>query len=160
MIFQPRFAARYPARLLTRVADLATNESSRIHGPEHWARVAENGTRLAGSTPGTDPDVIDLFALFHDAMRENDGRDPGHGPRAAAVAFELFDLLEISNAQFRVLATACEDHDRGLVSEDPTVGCCWDSDRLDLPRVGAKLELRYFSTIAGREEAGRLLGAH
>ena len=38
--------------------------------------------------------------------------------------------------QLTLLKFACEHHEKGRVSDNPTVGCCWDADRLDLGRVG------------------------
>jgi uncharacterized protein len=154
--FPDDFKSFYSPDLVASVAALATNHGSRIHGPVHWASVQRFGEQLVSGTPGADPDVVRLFALLHDAMRENDGHDPDHGPRAASLALELFDLLGLSERQFRLLTAACEAHDRGLVSDDPTIGCCWDSDRLDLPRVGTIPNPRFFSTRAGREAAERL----
>ena len=52
-----------------------------IHGVGHWARVLENGLRLAEQT-GANLDVVSLFALFHDSKRVNEGHDPDHGQRA------------------------------------------------------------------------------
>lgn len=43
-----------------------------FHGVAHWARVLENGLRLADHT-GADRDVLTLFALFHDSRRIDDG---------------------------------------------------------------------------------------
>lgn len=31
---------------------------------------------------------------------------------------------------------ACRDHEFGRTSSDPTIGSCWDANRLDLDRVG------------------------
>ena len=148
--FSPAFGELYSTELLEAVVEAATHPGSSIHGPEHWARVAHNGLALADETAGADRDVIRLFALLHDAMRENDGYDPEHGARAADLALELLALLELSDDQYRLLVAACEQHARGHVSLDPTIGCCWDADRLDLPRVGKTLDLRFFSTAAGR----------
>jgi hypothetical protein len=36
------------------------------------------------------------------------------------------------------------------VTDDPTVGACWDADRLDLPRVGVTVDPRLLSTAAAR----------
>ena len=55
------------------------------HGIAHWARVLENGLRLAQET-GADTEVVQLFAILHDARRISEGTDPNHGPRAAALA--------------------------------------------------------------------------
>jgi uncharacterized protein len=50
------------------------------HGVVHWARVLENGLRVAEAT-GVDPEVVRLFALFHDSRRINEVRDDGDGLR-------------------------------------------------------------------------------
>ena len=50
------------------------------HGVSHWARVLENGRRLAEET-GANIQVIQLFAVFHDSRRLNEGFDDGHGQR-------------------------------------------------------------------------------
>ena len=39
-----------------------------IHGSPHWARVRENGLRLAART-GADERVVELFAFLHDSCR-------------------------------------------------------------------------------------------
>ena len=97
--------------------------------------------------------MIFLFALLHDSMRENDSVDPGHGPRAAAFAIELHGegLLGTTPAQLETLRYACFEHTNGLVSADPTVGTCWDADRLDLPRVGIQPDPARFSTARAHE---------
>jgi hypothetical protein len=59
-----------------------------IHGVSHWARVMENGLRLAKAT-GASVEVVGLFAVFHDSMRINDGHDPEHGRRGADFARSL-----------------------------------------------------------------------
>jgi uncharacterized protein len=37
--------------------------------------------------------------------------------------------------------------------DEPTIGTCWNADRLDLGRVGTELEARYMNTDFGREIA-------
>jgi hypothetical protein len=49
-----------------------------IHGIPHWARVLENGRRPSEVT-GARIRVVDLFAVFHDSRRVNEGFDDGHG---------------------------------------------------------------------------------
>jgi uncharacterized protein len=49
-----------------------------------------------------------------------------------------------------VLCEACTYHADGQVSDDPTIGVCWDADRLDLPRVGIGIDRKYLSTAAAR----------
>jgi len=107
-----------------------------VHGVTHWARVQENGLRLAEET-GANMDIIRLFALFHDACRQNESRDPGHGLRGAqlAVAFRG-TYFELDDASFELFYMACEWHTHGNVEADITVQTCWDADRLDLQRAG------------------------
>jgi uncharacterized protein len=106
------------------------------HGIAHWARVFENGLRLAGET-GADLEVVQLFAVLHDSRRLNDHHDPEHGPRAAEFARthrgRLFDLPD---REFALLQRACSGHTHELTHPDITIQTCWDSDRLDLGRVG------------------------
>jgi uncharacterized protein len=59
--------------------------------------------------------------------------------------------LAIAAAQLELLTYACDEHTNGLVSDDPTVGACWDADRLDLPRVGVEPDPELFSTAVARE---------
>jgi uncharacterized protein len=122
------------------------------HGLDHWARVQENGLRLARST-GAREDVVELFALFHDSCRRDEGADPGHGPRAARLAERLrrSHLAWLDDAGMDLLFLACRDHTRGGVEGDVTVRTCWDADRLDLARVGIRPDPRLLCTDAARE---------
>ena len=121
-----------------------------IHGLSHWLRVLENGRILAARTPGADPVLVELFALLHDSRRRHDGADRGHGERAARFAQDLRaeGLLDLDAGRFEVLAEACARHDRGEISSDPTIGCCWDADRLELARLGRRPIARLLSTAA------------
>lgn len=106
------------------------------HGVAHWARVLENGVRLTEET-GANRDVVALFAVLHDARRLNEFSDPEHGPRAAAFAKQLRGrLFDLSDHAFELLTRACEGHTRERTHPDVTIQTCWDSDRLDLGRVG------------------------
>lgn len=106
------------------------------HGVVHWARVAENGLRIAEANGG-DPEVVRLFALFHDSRRVNEMRDEDHGLRGAELARSLRgSLVHLDDARFETLFEACRLHTDGLTAGDPTLQACWDADRLDLGRVG------------------------
>ena len=105
------------------------------HGVGHWARVLENGVRLADAT-GAKIEVVQLFAVFHDSRRVNEGVDDDHGCRGADLATELRHLFKLSDDDFALLCEACAFHTDGLVDADSTIQTCWDSDRLDLGRVG------------------------
>jgi uncharacterized protein len=123
-----------------------------LHGVQHWLRVAELGAELAAETVGADLAVVGAFALFHDSQRENDWDDPGHGARGAKLAAEMrrAGLLRLDDDQLGLLVEACTDHTDGLTTFDPTIGCCWDADRLDLVRVGMKPAAEFLSTLAAR----------
>lgn len=140
------------APLLDAVRGRSTGIGSHVHGELHWRTVGANGLWLAEADTRVDRHVVFLFALLHDAMRENDGYDPEHGPRASALAAELHAerLLAVTRAQLGLLRHACEEHADGLTSSDPTVGACWDADRLDLPRVGITPVPQLLSTGAAR----------
>jgi uncharacterized protein len=90
--------------------------------------------------------------VFHDACRQGEGVDPGHGSRGAALAGRLrrrhFDLDEHA---FDLLIHACEAHTDGLVDGDPTVRTCWDADRLDLLRCRIQPDPALFATEAARD---------
>lgn len=123
-----------------------------IHGPVHWLKVFQFATTLAKQTPNADLDVCQLFALLHDCERRNEGTDPQHGPRAADYAMQLHKqgLLPMSDEQMLLLCEACTYHASGRTSGDPTLGVCWDADRLDLPRVGMTIDKKYLSTMAAK----------
>jgi uncharacterized protein len=140
-------------RLVDAVLERSTGKDSFIHGESHWQRVAAAGLTLLPETPGADPALVFLFALFHDSMRLNDNYDHLHGPRGAALARELRgEAFDLEDAEMGLLAFACEEHTNGGVGPDPTVGVCWDADRLNLWRVGIRLDPRWLSTKAARSE--------
>lgn len=106
------------------------------HGVVHWARVLENGLRLAEET-GANVEVVSLFAIFHDSRRVNECTDPDHGQRGADFAAELRGrLFQLEDRDFTLLYRACVGHTHERTHPDITIQTCWDSDRLDLGRVG------------------------
>jgi uncharacterized protein len=122
-----------------------------IHGISHWARVYENGMRLADLT-NAKITVVQLFALFHDACRYSEGSDPRHGPRGAELAahYRTTHLKAVSDADFELLFVACFLHTSANTHEDITIQTCFDSDRLDLGRVGTIPDPRYLCTKAAK----------
>ncbi|MGO8750209.1 MAG: hypothetical protein ACLQNE_30045 [Thermoguttaceae bacterium] len=120
------------------------------HGVSHWARVLENGLRLAKTT-GANVEIVELFAVFHDSRRINEVVDFGHGQRGAELAAELRgDLFDLSDADFELLYEACAHHTDGLTDADVTVQTCWDADRLDLGRVGMMPDPKKLCTDAAK----------
>jgi uncharacterized protein len=121
------------------------------HGLSHWARVLENGLRLAEET-GANIEVVQLFAVFHDSRRVNEGIDDGHGERGAELALALRDeWLALSNDDFGLLCEACVGHTDGETDADITIQTCWDADRLDLGRVGICPEPNRLCTMTAKQ---------
>lgn len=119
----------------------------------------QNGLLLATKT-GADITVVRLFALFHDAQRVNETVDHGHGVRSAKLAVSLRgSLFDISDEAFALLDSACAGHTDGQRTGDPTIGTCWDADRLDLGRVNIIPDERFMSTAFGKELARAIPGA-
>jgi uncharacterized protein len=124
---------------------------SGVHGAPHWARVRENGLRLAAHT-GARVDVIELFAFLHDTQRRNDGYDPDHGKRAADFAgAQCGVLFTLDDQGLTLLCHACTGHSDGLIEADITIQTCWDADRLDLGRVGFTPDPDKLCTTAARD---------
>lgn len=121
---------------------------SSIHGPVHWARVLENGMRLAPLT-GADPLVVSLFSIFHDSCRLNDHADIFHGPRAAVLIRSM--NLGLTDTQRDLLMRACAGHTNTFHSSNGTVATCWDADRLDIGRVGPVVNPIFLSTEAAKD---------
>ena len=128
-----------------------------FHGVFHWARVLENGLRIAEAN-GADREVVMLFALFHDSRRVTEDQDDGYGLRGGELARSLRgNLVHLDDDRFDMLFEACRLHTDGLTAGDPTLLACWDADRLDLGRVGITPDRRRLGTRAGR---GLLAWAH
>lgn len=125
--------------------------NSDYHGITHWQRVERNGLYLAQFTDA-DPVVISHFAYLHDCQRENEWEDPEHGPRAADFAKVYRHLFDVTDTQFEQICRACAGHTHASRSHCITLTTCWDSDRLDLGRVGITPDPQYLFT----EEAKRI----
>lgn len=122
-----------------------------IHGVPHWARVLDIGRRLCKDT-GASRNVVSLFSVFHDSRRVNEMRDDGHGARGADLAHELRGkLFDLPDDEFDQLVFACRHHTEGKKHRDPTIGTCWDSDRLDLGRLEFVVRVRYLSTAPAKD---------
>lgn len=126
------------------------------HGLDHWQRVCRVGHHLAVHEGG-DPVVIELFAALHDSQRENEWDDPRHGIRAAHFILAHSEHFEVLGPdRLALLIKACRGHNQAGLSDNPTIACCWDADRLDLSRVGIQPDPRYLSTELGRRIADEL----
>jgi len=120
--------------------------SSPLHGLTHWRRVFEYGLVIAKET-GANIELVELFALFHDSCRLNDGKDPDHGRRAAAwIKSFRPDIKTFDDNLFQTLLEAIRDHTHVLRSDNIHIASCWDADRLDLGRVGTIPDPEYMNT--------------
>ena len=134
--------------------------SHSVHGPDHWHRVETVGLALCKET-GADEAVIRLFAILHDSCRLDDGADPLHGPRAADMLGEIAGSLRMLDPdRLALLEYAIRHHTGGRTSDDPTIGACWDADRLDLGRVGIVPHERFVSTESGHRRIQLIRAEH
>lgn len=115
------------------------------HGVVHWNRVYENGMKLA-EQDGVIVKIVQLFSVFHDSQRKNENLDKNHGKRGAELAVKLRSLCPLDEREFKLLTTACSLHTSARDHEDITVQACFDSDRLDLGRVGIMPDADYLCT--------------
>lgn len=124
-----------------------------VHGPRHWRQVEKNGLMLAKET-AADETIIKLFSVFHDARRENEYTDDGHGMRGAALAKSMQGIcFDLSDDSFEILMEACRYHTDGRTTRNITIATCWDADRLDLPRVRTIPDPDRMGTAPGRRLA-------
>jgi uncharacterized protein len=106
--------------------------------------------------PGADAHVVALFGLFHDSRRLDDGPDSDHGRRAPVFVEQHGQFFHLNNTRLERLRRACADHADGFISDDPTIGSCWDADRLNLCRLGVRPNPSLLSTeVAKRRETIR-----
>lgn len=148
---------------------------SELHGPAHWARVHRFGLELAKRVdlPAEGRACVELFAWVHDLAREDDGPGRRHAADGAEQIDGLLPLIAdpLTSPQIETLRAAIRHHSDGMVAERAweagmiaelgwprdlavaTVGCCWDADRLDLPRAGITPSAPLMSTPAWREVA-------
>jgi uncharacterized protein len=118
-----------------------------IHGPKHWQAVQRNGLVLAGAL-GADRDIVQVFALTHDACRNDEDHDPWHGHRAAEWVRDLNGVFfYLSPDRMKLLQHAIRRHAGGTVAQDETTDACWSADRWQLirPGVGIVPKREYFT---------------
>jgi uncharacterized protein len=139
--------------LLARIQSFYPLKWNGVHGISHWQRVRINGLMLAEMN-GANRKVVEYFAFCHDCQRQNEGFDPEHGMRASnKVRSDLGAFLDLDNDELELLCYACNLHADGFTEGDITVQTCWDSDRLDLMRVGIMPNKKYLCTELAKQDA-------
>jgi uncharacterized protein len=143
-------------KLLQHILDQSELAQDSIHSSTHWQSVEAFGLKIAPFT-GADQELVRLFAILHDSRREHDGLDRNHGQRSAVFAESLNGkYFNLDATRLTTLLYAIRFHNQGLVSDDPTIGTCWDADRLDLPRAGIYPKWSKLSTEHGRTLASEI----
>lgn len=145
--------SKYLLRLSKQVKSQFLLSANSDHGIDHWTRVEKVGLLLSKQAKADD-EIIRLFALLHDSQRLCEGYDPEHGLRASEYAQRLFEqgLLVLEEPRLKLLKFACKYHnDRSVNSDDISVNICWDSDRIDLVRVGVDSKDIRLITQAGKD---------
>jgi uncharacterized protein len=126
-----------PEPLAEAIQDQYLLDMDGIHGLRHWIRVWNIGEELSRST-GANIEVVRYFAFLHDVCREDEDIDLFHGVRSAKLIKNVLqpEYLHLPQEELRFLEIAVQRHTFGMRVADVTVMTCWDSDRLDLGRVG------------------------
>ena len=159
-----------------------TRFPSHLHGPAHWARVRRFGTLLAEreGLPADAQACVEVFAWVHDLAREDDGGGNQHAIDGASHVDVVVPAVfgELRPEQIEIVRVAVRYHSDGLVARQAlavgllegldgpsdlvarTIGCCWDADRLDLPRVGIHPRPEFMSTASWREVLAQSLRIH
>ena len=126
------------------------------HGIEHWIRVYQNTQKLAKHYQ-IESEVFELFSLLHDSKRHDEYEDRYHGVRAAGFTQKLLrnGMLELNNEDTERLLYACANHTKSDKTDplynDLIVQICFDSDRLDIGRVGYEVDPKYLATDYAKE---------
>ncbi len=121
------------------------------HGINHWRRVYANTQKLS-KYYHVESEVFELFALLHDSKRHNELEDKHHGVRAAGFVQRLLrdDVISLAKEDSQRLIYACANHTKSDENDplfhDLIVQICFDSDRLDIGRVGYVVDPAYLST--------------
>ncbi len=122
-----------------------------LHGISHWRRVYEN-TQILSTHYQIESEVFELFALLHDSKREDEFEDKHHGKRASLFVQQLLEdnVISLSDEDAERLIYACANHTHSnkkhLLFNDRIVQICFDSDRLDIDRVGFEVDVKYLAT--------------
>ena len=128
-----------------------------LHGISHWRRVYYNTQQLSKHY-NVESEVFELFALLHDSKRHDELEDRHHGVRAAAFVQKLLGdgVIALDEEDAERLLYACANHTKSDKNDplfnDLIVQICFDSDRLDIDRVGFAVDHKYLATKYARSQ--------
>lgn len=127
-----------------------------IHGPIHWARVIDNGKRLA-EYYNVNPRIPELFGAFHDCRRTTEDYETNHGRCGADALILHAPRNRLTPCELECAITACRIHTQTLFNfKLPIeVQICLDADRLDLLRIGVVPDPQYLFTAFAKLGATR-----
>jgi uncharacterized protein len=141
--------------LLTMLADVertcrpyCSSHGTFIHGLPHLRKVAHVAARIAAYEGADWPQAM-VGGFLHDCARKDDGGGQEHAVESAKVA-KVALARHYPNMDAERLLYAINHHAGGLTTKDPLIGAIWDSDRLDLVRLGAEIDPRLLSTRYAR----------
>jgi uncharacterized protein len=121
------------------------------HGINHWRRVYYNTQKLS-THYNIESEVFELFSLLHDSKRHDEFEDRHHGVRAAGFIQKLLrdGVIKLNKNDINRLLYACANHTKSDKKDplfnDLIVQICFDSDRLDIGRVGYVVDPAYLAT--------------
>lgn len=138
-------------RTLNKILNQFELDIDGYHGFHHWARVIDNGIKIAEHYQ-LNKNIIIGFGLFHDIMRENDDDDPDHGFRGANFLEEIKNETNFTQDEIDIIKEAATTHTEGFNTDSLIIGACWDADRLDLYRVGIYPDIDFLSTEYAKNE--------
>ena len=130
------------------------------HGISHWRRVYYNTQKLS-KYYNIESEVFELFSLLHDSKRHDEFEDMHHGVRAAGFVQKLLrdGVIILDEEDAEILLYACANHTKSdkanPLYDDLIVQICFDSDRLDIGRVGFMVDPAYLATEYAKNLASK-----
>lgn len=121
-----------------------------IHGIDHVKRVVENAKIIAKKECPNNYDDIVIGAYLHDIGRIDDNGGNEHAFRGFEISKQLLAKYW-PHLNHKKILTAIKEHADSLITDDPLIGSIWDADRLDLTRLGIKINLELLSTQTAKK---------
>lgn len=121
-----------------------------IHGESHIRNVVKLAKRISRrECPQYTNDVI-VGAALHDVGRRDDFGGNEHAVRGSRIAKGVIKSYW-PNLHADKIVEAIKYHTGGLTTSDPLIGSIWDADRLDLVRLGKRIDISLLSTKTAKK---------